>query len=338
METNTQVRVKSWPTGAPLATDFEVVETPMPRPAEGQVLVRSLFLSLDPYYRHVLGPRFMGRALCGPGDLMFGTILGEVIESRTSAMVVGDFVVFDAGWQAFAVGEPYLMRRLDPSIFGKHGVPLETALSVLGLPGLTAFIAINEMARLKLGDTFVVSSAAGGVGGMAGQLAKRLGARAVGIAGGPEKCALVTNTLGFDACVDYHADQWIEALAEATPNGIDVDLENHGGKVHAAVLPRMNVHGRIIMCGLVEQYNDNAIPPPGPSWGAIIGKRLTVQGITVADWLHRYTALETRIAPMIREGSLIWKEDITQGLASAPAAFEKLMAGRNVGKSLVRLG
>jgi NADPH-dependent curcumin reductase CurA len=337
MDINRQLRVKHWPQGLPRPEDFEIVEAPLPVPGDAQVLIRNRYLSIDPYYRHALGPRFLGTPFRHPGDVMMAVTLGEVIESRDPQVPVGSHVTTLLGdMQDFAVVSGRAVRVLSPEWFGDHALPLSTALGVAGIPGLTAYSGIVMHARARPGETFVVSSASGCVGATAGQLARTMGLRAVGIAGAAEKCAWVKDQAGFDACVSYKAADFADRLAAACPNRIDINFEHVGGAVLAAILPLMAYGGRLVMSGLIDQYNE-AVSPPGPNWGVIIAKALTVSGLRVFDFFALMPEYERLIATRILHHGFVYKEDISDGLEAAPAALARVLTGGNFGKTLIRL-
>ncbi len=334
---NRQLLVRRWPDGLPQPGDFELVEAAVPEPGDAQVLIRNLWLSIDPYYRHALGPRFLGTPFRHPGDVMMAVTLGQVVQSRDPLVAEGAYVTTLKGdMQDFAAVHGRDVRILPPAIFGQGGLPLSTALGVAGMPGLTAYAALVAHARPKPGQTFVVSSAAGCVGAMAGQLARIMGMRTVGIAGAAEKLAWVTGPAGFDACVSYKSPDFAEELASACPRGIDVDMEHVGGAVLAAVLPHMVYGGRVVLSGLIDQYNQ-AVAPPGPNWGVIVARSLTVTGLRVFDHVGLMPEYERLAARLILEGSFAYKEDILDGLEQAPLSLARVLTSANFGKSLVRL-
>jgi hypothetical protein len=337
MDANRQLLVKQWPQGLPRPEDFAIVDGPLPVPGEAEVLIRNKYLSIDPYYRHALGPRFLGTRFRHPGDVMMAVTLGEVLESRDPLVPVGSHVTTLLGdMQAFAAVSGRAVRVLSPELFGAGALPLSTALGVAGIPGLTAYAGLVMHARARPGETFVVSSASGCVGATAGQLAQAMGLRAVGIAGAAEKCAWVVDKAGFDACVSYKADDFADALAAACPRQIDINFEHVGGAVLAAILPLMTYGGRIVMSGLIDQYNA-AISPPGPNWGVIIAKALTVCGLRVFDFFNLMPEYERLIADQILQRGLVYKEDISVGLENAPTALARVLTGANFGKTLIRL-
>jgi len=329
---NRQVRLKRRPTGAPATDDFEIVDAPIPDPADGGVLVRGIYLSLDPYMR---GRMSAARSYAKPvdvGAVMEGRVVGRIARSRDPGFREGDYVLGGYGWQLYSAVPASGLSKLDP-----NEAPLSTALGVLGMPGLTAYIGLSEIGRPQRGETVVVSAASGAVGAVAGQLAKRADARVVGIAGGADKCRYVERELGFDACIDHRSADLGAALDRACPSGIDVYWENVGGAVQQAVFPRLNDFGRMVMCGMVSEYND-AEPRPGPNLMAAVRKRLKIQGFIVSDQWQRFGEYRAVAAPLVRSGELKYREDIVDGLDRAPEAFIGLLEGRNFGKLLVKLG
>jgi NADPH-dependent curcumin reductase CurA len=337
MTVNRQLRVKAWPEGLPGAEHFEIVDAPLPVVGDAQVLIRNLWLSIDPYYRHSLGPRFVGTPFCRPGDTMMGVTLGRVIESRDPRVAVGSHVTTRfGGMQDYAVVDGRDVRLLSDDLFGPGRLPLSTALGVAGIPGLTAYSGIVEHANARPGETFVVSSAAGCVGATAGQLAKRMGLRTVGIAGTADKITWACERAGFDACVSYKSPTFAADLAAACPAGIDIDFEHVGGAVLDAVLALMNRGGRIVISGLIDQYN-KAVSPPGPNWGVMVSRLLTVSGLSVFKHLDLMPQYERLIAPLLLDGSFVHREDILDGLDQAPLSLARVLTGANEGKSLVRI-
>jgi NADPH-dependent curcumin reductase CurA len=331
-----QIRLLERPTGAPTAGTFELVEAPMPVPAPGEVLCRTLWLSLDPYMRgRISGAKSYARSV-EPGEVMVGECVGEVVESRDPAFSHGDIVAGGGGWQSHWALPGETLRRIDPTL-----APVSTALGVLGMPGMTAWVGLMELAEPKPGETVVTGAATGAVGAVAGQLAKLEGCRVVGVAGGPEKCAYATQELGFDACLDRHAPGLEGRLAAACPNGIDVYIELVGGSVTAAAWPLLNLHARIPVIGGIAHYNAAELPP-GPDRTPllirqILVKRLKLQGMIVTDHEASRPAFETRVGALIRDQRLHYREDVVDGLENAPAAFIGLLEGRNFGKLLVKV-
>lgn len=340
-ETNLRILLRRRPQGAPVPDDFEIAEAPRPEPDEGQVLVRHRWISLDPYQR---GRMDDARSYAKPvpiGGVMEAQAVGEVVESRAPGFAPGDWVLGGYGWQRFSAVPGDRLIRLDP-----QEAPPSTALGVLGMPGLTAWVGLEDIGQPKAGETVVVSAASGAVGAVAGQIAKLRGCRVVGVAGGPEKCRYVEQELGFDACLDHRAlggDGLGAALDSACPSGIDVYWENVGGPVQAAVFPRLNDFGRMVMCGMIAQYNSASGAaatgaPPGPNLGPVVRKRLRIQGFIVSDtgW-GRYARFRAEMLGWIREGRMKYREDVVEGLRNAPTAFIGLLEGRNFGKLLVKV-
>ena len=329
---NRQVLLKRRPSGAPTVDDFEIVDAPLPEPQEGEVLLRGIYLSLDPYMR---GRMSAARSYAKPveiGAVMEGRVVGQVARSRHADFREGDFALGGYGWQLYSAVAGSTLTKLDPA-----EAPLPSALGILGMPGLTAFVGLDEIGRPHPGETVVISAASGAVGAVAGQLAKRAGARVVGIAGGADKCRYVTDELGFEACLDHRTGDLGAALDQACPRGIDVYFENVGGAVQQAVFPRLNDFGRMILCGMVAEYND-PVPRPGPNLMTAVRRRLRIQGFIVSDQWRRFGEYRAMAAPLLRSGALKYREDIVDGLDRAPQAFIGLLQGRNFGKLVVRLG
>jgi NADPH-dependent curcumin reductase CurA len=335
---NRQLRVKTWPRGLPTPEDFEIVEAPLPVLADAQILIRNLWLSIDPYYRHSLGPRFVGTKFCHPGDVMMGVTLGEVIQSKDPLIPVGRYVTtLLGGMQEYvAISGRDVARLLPEQYFGPGKLPFSTALGVAGIPGLTAYAGLMEHGKPRPGETFLVSSASGCVGATAGQLAKLMGCRAVGIAGVAEKCAWTVEKAGFDACVSYKSNNFAEELAAACPDRIDINMEHVGGAVLETVLPLMAHNGRVVMSGLIDQYNKD-VSPPGPNWGVILSRQLTVTGLRVFNYFHLFPEFERVVAARILAGKFAYTEDIRDGLEEAPASLARVLTGGNFGKSLIRI-
>jgi NADPH-dependent curcumin reductase len=328
---NRQVVLKRRPAGAPTIGDFEIGAAPLPDPGPGEVLVRGIYLSLDPYMR---GRMSAARSYARPvevGAVMEGRVVGQVARSRDPGFSEGDYVLGGYGWQLYSVVAAQGLLKLDPS-----EAPLSTALGVLGMPGLTAYVGLSDIGRPQRGETIVVSAASGAVGTVAGQLGKHAGARVVGIAGGADKCRYVESGLGFDHCIDHRSADLGAALDHACPNGIDVYWENVGGAVQQAVFPRLNDFGRMVMCGMVAEYNDLE-PRPGPNLMVAVRKRLKIQGFIVSDQWQRFGEYRAMAAPLVRSGELKYREDIVDGLDRAPEAFIGLLQGRNFGKLIVKL-
>lgn len=329
---NRQIVLRSRPVGMPKPSDFDLVESPLPTPKDGEVLTRTVYLSLDPYMRgRISGARSYAQSV-EPGQVIVGGTVGEVLESRHPAVARGDLVLGYDGWQSHAVSKGGALRKLDPK-----QAPISTALGVLGMPGMTAYVGLLDIGRPKPGETVVVSAASGAVGSAVGQIAKIKGARAVGIAGSPDKCDYVVRALGFDACVNYKTGDLPAALKAACPSGIDVYFENVGGDVLRAVMTLLNQNARIPLCGLISQYNATE-PTPGPDLRAFLFNRVLLKGFIVSDHLDRMGDFLAECGGWLREGRLKHREDIVGGLEKAPEAFIGLLQGKNFGKLLVRVG
>ncbi len=325
------VVLKRRPRGAPRPEDFELVTDTPPDPQDGEVLTRTLWLSIDPYMRGRLSDRNSYAPPVQIGEVMTGESIGEVVASRAPGFAAGDVVLGSRGWQTHSVTPGERLVKLD-----RAAAPLSTHLGVLGMPGTTAYSGMTDIGRPKAGETVVVSAASGAVGSVAGQLAKRAGARVVGVAGGPDKCLFVQETLGFDDCVDHRAMDMRAELAAACPNGIDVYFENVGGAVQAAAFELLNVHARVVMCGMISQYNDTELPP-GPNLGFVVGKRVRIEGLIVSDKPERFAEWRALAAPWVKDGSLRYREDVYEGLENAPAALAGILSGQNFGKLLVKV-
>ena len=328
---NRQILLKSRPEGAPGLDNFELVESPVPKPGEGEVLMRTLYLSLDPYMRGRMNAAKSYAKPAAVGEPMVGGTVGEIVASRNPKFSVGDIVLGYGGWQEYALSSGTALRKLDPA-----AAPVSTALGVLGMPGMTAYVGLLEIGQPKPGETVVVAAASGAVGSVVGQIAKIKGSRAVGIAGGADKCHFVTGELGFDACVDHRAPDFARALEAACPKGIDVYFENVGGAVQQTVWPLLNDFARIPVCGLIAQYNSRT-PMPGPDMFSVLRKRLMLRGFIVSDFAAKQGDFLREAGEWVRTGRLKYREDVADGLEQAPAAFLGLLQGKNFGKMLVRV-
>src|SRR5712692_8178562 len=328
---NRQILLKSRPEGAPGLDNFQLTEGPIPEPGEGEVLMRTLYLSLDPYMRGRMSAAKSYAKPAAVGQPMVGGTVGEIVTSRHPSYAVGDVVLGYGGWQDYARSSGAGLRKLDPA-----AAPVSTALGVLGMPGMTAYVGLLEIGRPKPGETVVVAAASGAVGSVVGQIAKIKGARAVGVAGGADKCRFVVEELGFDACIDHHAPDFTAQLAAATPKGIDVYFENVGGAVQQAVWPLLNDFARVPVCGVIAQYNATG-PSPGPDIATILRKRLLVRGFIVWDFAAKQGDFLRDIAAWIREGKVKYREDFVAGLEKTPQAFLGLLEGKNFGKLVVKV-
>ncbi|ORB82657.1 NADP-dependent oxidoreductase [Mycobacterium kansasii] len=331
---NRRFLLRERPTGRIGAGTFELSEAPVPEISDGEALVRVDWISLDPTNRAWINDLPSYLPPVGIGEVMRGGGLGEVVESKNPRYQVGQKVQGLVGWQEYAVvSDAMPMLPLDVA----EGVSPSAYLGALGMTGLTAWIGIRDIGKPRPGETVVVSAAAGAVGSVAGQLAKADGARVVGIAGGPEKCALLTEQLGFDAAVDHRADDWRTQLAAATPHGVDVDFENVGGDIMDAIFARLNIGARIALCGLISGYN-SAEPPPGPrAFGNLLVQRATLQGFIVLDHLRRAPEAITEISGLIAHGKLTPLETVVTGFEQLPTAINMLFDGKNVGKLVVKV-
>src|SRR5215469_12697397 len=336
-ETNKQLLLAGRPEGMPKPDNFRVAETPVPAPKEGEVLLRILYLSLDPYMRGRMSAAKSYAQSVEIGHVMEGGTVAEVVESRHKDYAKGDIVLSYSGWQTHAVSDGRDLRKLDPA-----AAPVTTALGILGMPGFTAYAGLLTIGKPKPGETVVVAAASGPVGSGVGQIAKIKGARAVGIAGGAEKCKFVVEELGFDACIDHQAPDLAEQLAAACPKGIDVYFENVGGAVWQAVLPLLNRFARVPVCGLIAQYSASGAAS-GPNllpatMREVLTKSLMLRGFINYEFAAEHFApfLET-VSEGIKSGAVRYREDITDGFENAPATFLGMLEGKNFGKTLIRV-
>jgi len=331
MTDNMQVLLASRPVGWVTEENFKIVNAAIAKPAEGQILVRNHYLSLDPYMRGRMNDAKSYAAKQEIDQVMVGGTVGEVVESKSPKFKPGDIVVGMYGWQQYGCSDGADVRKIDVS-----RVPMSAYLGVVGMPGVTAWIGLLDICQPKAGETVVVSAAAGAVGSVVGQIAKLKGCRAVGVAGGQAKCDHVVNELGFDACVDYQAGRLNRDLMAATPDGIDCYFENVGGEILDAVLRRTNAFSRIAVCGLISQYN--ATEPYGvKTFQAILTNRIKVQGFIVSDRMTLWPPAMGELAGWVASGKLKYRETVAQGLENAPKAFVGLLKGQNFGKQLVKL-
>lgn len=330
MTTYQRIVLASRPSGAVVPGNFRLESAPVPAIKDGEVLVRNHYLSLDPYMRMRMEDVKSYAAPQAIGDVMIGGTVGEIIESRNPKFAVGDKVNGMLGWTEMAVSDGMLLRKVDTM----H-IPLSAYLGAVGMPGMTAWYGLTQIMQPKEGETIVVSAASGAVGSVVGQLAKRRGCRAVGIAGGAEKCAYVVNELGFDACIDYKAGNLIADLKAATPDGIDAIFENVGGKIFDACLARMNPFGRIALCGLIAGYDGE--PMALENVRNFLTMRLTMRGFIVSEHMDLWPQGLKELGTLVATGELKFRESVAEGLEAAPDAFIGLLKGKNFGKQLVKL-
>jgi NADPH-dependent curcumin reductase CurA len=334
---NQRILLAARPEGEPTLENFRIETADTPEPAAGQVPLQILYLSLDPYMR---GRMSAARSYAEPvaiGGVMEGGTVARVIISRHPDYVEGDLVLSHSGWQRFALSDGSDLRKLDPEV-----APVTTALGVLGMPGFTAYVGLLTIGRPQPGETVVMAAASGAVGSVVGQIGRIKGARAVGIAGGPEKCAFVRDTLGFDAVIDHRAPDFAAQLAAACPDGIDVYFENVGGRIWDTVFPLLNPFARIPVCGLIVHYNDGPEAGRGPDRLPALMRDVLTKSLTIRGFIQRHFPEQRReyyaqAAQWIADGRLRYREDVVDGLENAPAAFIDLLKGRNFGKLVVRV-
>jgi NADPH-dependent curcumin reductase CurA len=337
MTTNQQIHLVSRPSAEASADNFRLIQVEVPELKDGQVLVRHHFMSLDPYMR---GRMNDAKSYAVPQSLnavMQGGTVGEIVASKNVDFAVGQKVVGFGGWQLFSVvdaGTPGVLRKVDTA----H-IPLSAYLGAVGMPGVTAWYGLTQICKPQPGKTIVVSAASGAVGSAVGQLAKVRGCKAVGIAGGADKCSYVVDELGFDACVDYKAHKdaksLYEAIRDVTPDGVDGYFENVGGAVFDAVLSRMNAFGRIALCGMISGYDGEPIPLKNPQ--LLLTNRLTLEGFIVSEHMNLWPEALKELGTMVATGKLKYRESVAEGLSAAPEAFLGLLKGRNFGKQVVKL-
>jgi NADPH-dependent curcumin reductase CurA len=334
---NRQLQLASRPVGAPTAANFHLATSSVPSAGPGQVLLRTVFLSLDPYMRGRMSDAPSYAVPVAIGATMVGATVCRIATSQHAGFAVGDWVLAYTGWQDYAVSDGTGLTKLVP-----HLAHPSYALGVLGMPGLTAYMGLLDIGAPKAGETVVVAAATGAVGSLVGQIAKLKGCRVVGIAGGAKKCKSAVDDMGFDACIDHHSPDLPVQLAAACPKGIDVYFENVGGKVFDAVLPLLNASARVPVCGLISSYNATAMPD-GPDRSpllmrTLLTKRIRMQGFIVFDdYGHRYQEFAKEIGQWLAQGKIIVREDIVNGLENAPNAFIGLLEGKNFGKLIIRV-
>jgi NADPH-dependent curcumin reductase CurA len=332
-ETTHQIRLASRPEGEPRPENFEIVELNVPEPAEGEALVRNSYLSVDPYMRGRMRDAASYQEPYAVGEVMPGGAVGQVVASRNADLPEGSWVHSLNGWREHFTTSGKGTMAIDPTI-----APVSTALGVLGMTGLTAYVGLYDFGKPTEGETVFVSAAAGAVGSVAGQLARLEGCRVVGSAGSDEKVDYLTGELGFDAAFNYKDTKPLVGLKEHAPEGVDVYFANVGGDHLDAALARMNVHGRIALCGAVSGYNDEQ-PQPGPrNFLALLTKRINIRGYIILDHYHQLGEFLERVAPHVRSGEVAYRETVVEGIENMPEAFIGLLAGVNIGKMLVKVG
>ena len=327
-----EIRLVARPTGFPDEELFEVAESPIPDPSDGQVLIRNAYFSVDPYMR----PRMNDvRSYVAPftlGETMTGGAVGRVVASRHEKLAEGDWVLHGLGWREWALSDGAGVRKVDPAL-----APVSTALGVLGMPGFTAYYGLFHIGQPESGQTVFVSGAAGAVGSAAGQMAKIAGCRVIGSAGSPEKIAWLRE-LGFDEAFDYRETRVRSALAELAPDGIDVYFDNVAGDHLEAAIGALRNHGRVVACGSISRYND-VEPSPGPrNMFMVVTKRLLIQGYIINDHYEHFREFLDAATGWVRDGRLRYRETVIEGIENAPTAFVGLLRGENVGKMLVQVG
>jgi NADPH-dependent curcumin reductase len=330
MPTNRRIVLASRPQGSAAVSNFRLEECALPALQPGQVLVRNHWLSLDPYMRGRMNEGRSYAAAQPLDEVMIGGTAGQVLESRHAELRAGDHVVGMLGWQEYAVADGSGVYKVDA-----REIPLSAYLGTVGMPGVTAWYGLNRVIEARGGETIVVSAASGAVGSVVGQLAKIAGCRAIGIAGGPDKCRYVVHDLRFDDCIDYKAEDVGQRLKDATIDGVDGYFENVGGAIMEAVLPRMNAFGRIALCGLIAGYDNRPIPITQPRWFLV--SRLKLQGFIVSEHMDIWPKALRELAAHVAAGRIKYRETIAHGIENAPQAFLGMLKGANFGKQLVKL-
>lgn len=329
---NRQITLAARPVGMPRESDFRLVDSLVRHPGAGEVLVRALYLSVDPYMRGRIAGQPGYARVVQPGEVMLGSVVGHVMESNDPRIARDDIVEGMLGWQEYAVAHAKSLRKIDPRV-----APISTALYVLGMPGLTAYFGLLDICRPQPGETVVVSAAAGAVGSLVGQIAHLKRCRAIGIAGSNEKIHYLTRELGFDGGFNYKEADYQGRLKELCPNGVDIYFDNVGGPITDAVIRAINSRARIAVCGQISQYNSEH-PEMGPRWlGQLVTKQAKAEGFLVHQFAERHEEALKQLATWLREKKLKYREDIVEGLENAPSAFIGMLEGKNIGKRLVRV-
>ena len=336
-EKNRQIKLATRPTGEPKPENFDMVTTDIPSPSDNEMLLRTVYLSLDPYMR---GRMSDAKSYADPlevGDVMMGGTVAQVVESNIDKFAVGDLVVSNSGWQDYSVSNGEGVLKLDKDMANPS-----YGLGVLGMPGFTGYMGLTDIGKPQKGETLVVAAATGPVGATVGQVGNQYGLRTVGVAGGQEKCDFAVNELGFDVCIDHKADDFEEQLKAACPDGIDIYYENVGGKVFDAVMPLLNAHARIPVCGLVAQYNATELPDGKDRLsvltGLVLSRRLTIKGFIIfEEYGDHYPEFLETMSKWVESGDVKTKEYIADGLGNAPDAFVRMLNGDNFGKTVVKV-
>lgn len=327
---NTQVKLKSKPEGNPNTDNFEVIAANTPVPADGEILCKTLYLSLDPYMRGQISGRHISGTI-NPGDLMRGECVGEVIDPNGADFKIGDKITFHGGWQKYFTAPASDVKPVDSRL-----EPASLALGIMGMPGLTAYAGVFYLGELKETDTVLVSAASGAVGSMVGQMALNLGCRIIGIAGSDEKCGWLHDTAGFHGTINYKTEELADAIRRECPNGVDYYFDNVGGDMLNTVMQQLAIGARVVLCGLMAQYNTDVIPP-GPNPATIIKARATVRGLVVYDFFDKIQEFLDYAIPLLDSDKIKYTEDVSDGLDQAPEAFARLMNGKNFGKTIIKV-
>jgi NADPH-dependent curcumin reductase CurA len=334
MHSNQRWVLRQRPQAEIAAEHLELVTEPIPEPRDGQVLIRNIYLSLDPTHRLWMSDREQYLPPVQVGDVMRGGTLGVIEESRSDRFGPGDLVKpVVGGWEAWSVADDTMVRPVD-----RHpDIPLSAYMSVLGLTGTTAYFGLLDIGKPQPGETLVVSAAAGAVGSIAGQIGKLKGCRVIGIAGGPEKCRWLTESLGFDGAIDYRNEDVPAALDRLCPDGVDIQFENVGGNIMDAIYNRLNLNGRLSLCGMISRYNDEGVMPGPRDFSRVLMKRLMVKGFIVSDYRDRFPGAMAELTEWVSRGQLQWKDHIVEGLDNALDGLSLLFTGGNDGKLMVRV-
>jgi len=336
-KTNRQIKLASRPTGEPKAENFDLVTSDIPSPNDNEMLLRTVYLSLDPYMRGRMSDAKSYADPLAVGDVIMGGTVAQVVESNIDTFAVGDLVVSNSGWQDYSVSNGEGVLKLDKDMKNPS-----YGLGVLGMPGFTGYMGLTDIGKPQKGETLVVAAATGPVGATVGQVGKQYGVRTVGVAGGKEKCDFAVNELGFDVCIDHKADDFAEQLQAACPDGIDIYYENVGGHVFDAVMPLLNAHARIPVCGLVAQYNATDLPEGQDRLslltGLVLSRRLTIKGFIIfEEYGDHYPEFLDTMSKWVESGEVKTKEYIAEGLDNAPDAFVRMLNGDNFGKTVVKI-